>query len=454
MARTDLFDEFDAISAKAWKQKILFELDGADYTESLVYETLEGIKIKPFYTSEDLQKKLPDAVHRGQSWKIAQHIYAANAKMANRKALAAVENGTESLIITLPSEAVPLEEVLRGVPLESTSVHCNPLFLSTSYNKLTSDTLPCFFYTTDCIGQLARTGNWFYNEARDMDLMAQLHHRPNTVASVDGTLYQNAGANRIQQLAYVLAHAHEYLHLLEQKKTLAPNGTIIFKIAVDSNYFLEIAKLRALRCLWDSVACEYGILWDCHIVAIPTKRNKTIYSYNTNMLRTTMECMAAVVGGANTISNLAYDALYHKENGFGERIARNQLLLLKHESYFDAVNNPADGSYYIESLTREMAEKGLELFKSIEKGGGFLAQLKSQTIQKKIKESHEKEQLRFTSEKEILVGTNRYRVELEKMKGELELFPFVKTNPRKTLIEPIIERRLAETNEQKRLSDE
>ena len=97
-----------------------------------------------------------------------------------------------------------------------------------------------------------------------------------------------------------------------------------------------------------------------------------------------------------------------KPNEFGERIARNQLLVLKHESYFDKVNNPADGAYYIESLTKQLAEKALELFKDIEANGGFLSQLKEGTIQRKIKESATKEQADFDSEKVVLLGTNKH----------------------------------------------
>ena len=162
----------------------------------------------------------------------------------------------------------------------------------------------------------------------------------------------------------------------------------------------------------------------------------------------------AILGGADTVANMPYDSLYHKSNEFAERIARNQLLILKHESYFDKVANPADGSYYIESLTTQLAEKALALFKEIEAAGGFIAQLKSGTIQRKIAESAEKEQQLFDSGKEILLGTNKQINKNDRMAHDLELFPFVKIKPRKTLITPIIEKRLAEKMEQDRLESE
>ena len=172
------------------------------------------------------------------------------------------------------------------------------------------------------------------------------------------------------------------------------------------------------------------------------------------MLRTTTEAMSAVLGGADVVFNMPYDAIYHKDNDFAERIALNQLLLLKHESHFDKATNAADGAYYVEQLTTQLAEKALELFKQLEKGGGFLKQVKEHNIQKKIKDSAAKEQKAFDSGKEVLLGTNKYSNESDKMKDTIELFPFVKKNTRKTLIEPIIERRLAEAVEQKRLNDE
>src|SRR5690606_19194296 len=132
--------------------------------------------------------------------------------------------------------------------------------------------------------------------------------------------------------------------------------------------------------------------------------------------------------------NLAHDAIFRKANTFGTRMASNQLLILKHESYFNTVNNPADGTYYIEVITTQLAEKALELFKDIEANGGFLKQLKESTIQRKIKESAEKEQQQFDVNSIVLVGTNKHTNQNDKMKDALELYPFVKTNPRKTLI--------------------
>ena len=334
-----------------------------------------------------------------------------------------------------------------------TPVYFDLQFLSGDYVKSISnaagEAISNVHLNLDIIGNLAKSGNWYQNQEKDHQVLGDILKTTSTnTIEVDVALYQNAGANMVQQLAYTLGHANEYLNHFKELQTIG------FKVAVGTNYFFEIAKLRALRMLWKTLAKEYGLTTNCHIIVEPSKRNKTLYNYNTNMLRTTTESMSAVLGGADTIFNLPYDAIYHKTNDFGERIAINQLLLLKNESHFDKVDSVADGAYYIESLTEQLSEKALLLFKTIEKGGGFLQQLKSHSIQKKIKENAQKEQKNFSAEQEILVGTNKYINQSDKMKDNLELYPFVKINARKTLIEPIIERRLAEAVEQKRLDDE
>lgn len=455
----NLFSEFDKVSAKAWKQKIQFDLRGADYNDNLVWESPEGIKVKPFYHSDDVVDVKNPSFIPDKSWKIGQEIFVADAKKASQKAVEALKRGAESLIFVIPREEIKMAPLLSKLDLQSTPVHLTLQFLSEKYItdllNLNKSNGPNIHLNIDIMGNLALTGNWYFNLKKDHEILGHIlkNMEPQGIGhtlSTDVSLYQNAGANMVQQLAYAIAHANEYLNHFPSQAFQNFN----FKVAVGSNYFFEIAKLRALRLLWKTVSKEYGITGDCHILAYPTKRNKTLYDYNVNLLRTTTECMSAVLGGANTVCNLPYDAIYHKDNEFGERIARNQLLILKNESHFDKVANMADGSYYIEILTKQLAEKALLLFKDIEANGGFLKQLKEQTIQRKIKESALKEQVLFDQKTEILVGTNAYENKNDRMKDDLEMYPFLKTDQRKTLIEPILAKRLSEVLEQKRLGDE
>ncbi|MEJ2112581.1 MAG: methylmalonyl-CoA mutase subunit beta [Flavobacteriaceae bacterium] len=452
----NLFSDFDEVSTKQWKQKIQFDLKGADYNKTLIWDTNEGIHVKPFYNKEDLEH-VQNSISYNSSWKICQSIFVADTKKSNQKALDVFQKGAESIKFIVPNNTISIKDLMSGIDASETEIHFVFQFLDSEFVKQVSSisTNNLIHIHTDIIGNLAKTGNWYQSLNEDHIQFDNIVKDTSTF-SIDITLYQNAGATMVQQLAYALAHTNEYLNHLDKVVTNETKQSIktIFKVSIGTNYFFEIAKLKALRLLYKTLTTEYGFNTDCFIFAIPTKRNKTLYDYNTNMLRTTTECMSAILGGANTGCYLPYDAIYHKDNEFGERIARNQLLILKNESYFDKVNNPSDGAYYIESLTNQLAEKALSIFKDIEENGGFLHQLKQGIIQKKIKESAAKEQELFNTGEDILLGTNKYQNPNDKMKHELELYPFVKTKKRKTLIEPIIARRLPETNEQERLKKE
>ncbi len=447
-----LFKSFPEVSSKAWKQKIQVDLKGADYNDTLIWNTNEGIDVKPFYHQDEFESLPEVSDSKCTQFRICQTIIVENLEDANRLAIEAVENGAEAIKFNLSNPETNINALIKGIDSSHISVHIETTFVNPEIlNNAPNDIV----VNTDIIGHLAKTGNWYENLSSDHKAFESIVSKTNTI-SIDMSLYQNAGATISQQLAYGIAHVNEYLNHLNDSLNQQEKDTlnVVFDVAIGSNYFFEIAKLRALRQLWKALASEYNINTNCHIFASPSRRNKTIYDYNTNMLRTTTECMSAILGGANTISNLAYDAIYHKPNDFGERISRNQLLILKHESYFDKVDNPSDGSYYIESLTEQLSEKALDIFKDIESNGGFLNQLKEGTIQRKIKDSALREEEQFEAEKLVLLGTNRHPNPDDKMKNELELQPFVKTNPVKTLIEPIIEKRLSEKLDINRLNKE
>jgi methylmalonyl-CoA mutase len=447
---SSLFDDFSSVSSKEWKQKIQADLKGADYNESLIWKSPEGIHVKPFYHRDEFKDGFSPIPGEPKNWNIGQFIFIDDEAIANKLAIDALQRGAEALYFTAEKE-FDIENLLKNISVENHTFYFDLKFLSPQFCKNSAFAKATIFVLNDIINHHTQDGNWHQTLKEDFTQLEKIIKETKTL-SVDTTSYQNAGATISQQLAYALAHSNEYLNAFASKPDNVK--TTIFKVAQGSNYFFEIAKIRALRLLYATLAKEYQVNQECHIVALPSKRNKTLYDYNVNMLRTTTECMSAVLGGADTVCNIPYDSLYHKSNEFGERISRNQLLILKHESYFDSVTNPADGAYYIESLTTQLAEKALEIFKDIEKGGGFLNQLKEGTIQKKIKESATKEQQAFDKGEKVLLGTNKHPNKEDRMKHDMELYPFVKTKPRKTLIEPIIEKRLAEKLEQERLENE
>ncbi|HEX9979374.1 MAG TPA: methylmalonyl-CoA mutase subunit beta [Flavobacterium sp.] len=449
----NLFSEFEPVSSKQWKQQIQFELKGADYNETLVWESPEGIKVKPFYHNDELESSVPVS-GKAAGFSICQDIFVFDLDKSIYRAKDSLARGAESLRFTIQDKNTDVVKLLQSLPVNNTNIFLKLDFLSAEFLKNIDTAAAAIsanvFVLVDPVNHLAKDGNWFAGKDNFEVLGSASKEMKNiSIISTDSTLYQNAGANIVQQIAYSLAHVNEYFNRIANIQK-----PVVLQVAVGPNYFFEIAKIRAVRLLFDVIAKEYGHSYPCHILATPTKRNKTLYDYNVNMLRSTTECMSAVLGGADTVTNLPYDAIYHKSNEFGERISRNQLLILKHESYFDKVGNPADGSYYIENLTQQLAEKALVLFKDMEANGGFIQMLKEGTIQKKISESANKEQELFDNGKEVLIGTNKYPNKNDRMAAELELFPFVKTKPRKTLITPIIEKRLAEKNEQDRLETE
>lgn len=448
----NLFDGFNPVSSKLWKQQIQYELKGADYNETLVWESPEGIKVKPFYHTDEARQPLP-VTTKAASFTIGQDIYVRDVPKSAARAASTLERGAEAIRFTLPSADVDLEALVSGMDA-STPVYFDLHFFSVDFlqklNTLAKAKNTTYYVLTDPVGNFAKDGNWYNGGDNFLLLDSVVKNCPHlNCISINGSLYQNAGANMVQQIAYTVSHAVEYFSRIKNI-----NKPVIIQAAVGGNYFFEIAKLRALRIVFEAIAKEYEHYHTCHILATPTKRNKTLYDSTVNVLRTANECMAAITGGADAVFNLPYDALYRKSNEFSDRMARNQMLILKHESYFNAVNNPADGAYYIEELTAQLAERSLALLKEIEAEGGLLKQLSEGNLQRKIQESAAREQQLFNQTHEVLVGTNKYINSNERMAGNIELYPFVKTKPRKTLIVPVIEKRLAEKHEQKRLEEE
>ena len=445
-----LFNEFIGTSSAAWKQKIQVDLKGADYNETLLWKTNEGITVKPFYSKEDRTNTKLNLPKKG--FNICQTIFVDNEKIANSLALDALKRGATSIQF-ISAKPFNCSLLLQNIDINTILIYFKfqflpPVFL-VELSKFINPNKT--FIQLDIIGNLAENGNWFMNLKEDFKQLDFILKSNKTCVSVSSDLYQNAGATIVQQLAYTLAHANEYLNHFG--KDIAEK--IHFTFSAGSNYFFEIAKLRAFRILWATLLKEYDQENnEVHIFTQPSLRNKTLYDYNINMLRTTTEYMSAILGGSNTVSSISYDAMYHKSNEFGERIARNQLLILQQESYLQEAQNFADGTYYIESITHQLAEKALTLFKQIEKGGGFLKQLKAGIIQKKIAESVAKEEEDFHAKRIILLGTNMQPNKNDIMKNELELFPFIKQRNIKTLIVPINRKRLSEIMEKERLEKE
>ncbi len=452
-----LFKDFEPTSVKAWKQKIQADLKGADYNEKLIDHSDEGIDVKPFYHQDTHQNiDLPIT----EDWLITEKIYLENYTAVTKIVNDVTNRGAESLWLIVPEVNTKLFDLLTKINTLQVPVMLEFLELDGTFLKdldefcseLNIDILLNF----DPIKHLSSQGNWQKSQTEDLAIIqqfAQLKHLEPQL-SIDARLFQNAGALKQQELSFSLAVLSEYFNYLSNAQTLPQTIQLNVITSTGSNYFFEIAKLKSYRLLINSLANSFSVAVSVKIIAEPSQRNKTIYDYNVNMLRTTTECMSAVLGGADWVNNLAYDEIFHKTNEFGERISRNQLLILKHESYFDQVHNPTNGSYYIEELTQQLAQKALEEFKSIEKNEGYISELFKGNITKAIEASAKNEEEKLEKTEFVMVGTNKYENTDDRMKADLELYPFVKKQQRQVKFKPIIARRLAEKIELKRLDKE
>jgi len=428
-----LFNEFDTVSEKAWKQKIQVDLKGKDYNKTMLTSTDEGIDIKPFYHRDSHQKlNIPSP----QKWLITEKISIDDLENLEQRQ----SKGSEAFWVQSSLLPKSLKKFKSPIIFEVDSIQ-NIDFVG--QENLT--------YKFDPIYHLSQSGNWFSSQKQDLNLSQKLINSTNSL-SIDSRLYHNSGANITQQLAYTIAHLNSYLKQIDLSQIQTLNLNVFCSIS--PNYFFEIAKLKALRVLINSLCKNQNLNYKLKIISEPGRYHMSIYDYNVNMLRSTTECMSAILGGSDFVCNTAYDDIFKTKNEFSQRIARNQLLILKNESYFDKVSNPSDGCYYIDYLTNALSEKALDLFKSIEKSSGFIQLLFDGKIQEKIEQQYHKSLKQFENKGLKLVGVNIFENKDDQMKNQIEKDVFRKKEKRKTLIKPILERRIAEQFEQKRISKE
>jgi methylmalonyl-CoA mutase len=234
-----------------------------------------------------------------------------------------------------------------------------------------------------------------------------------TIIEVNGAIFQNSGSNLVEELAFSLAMANDYLALLTSQgmEPAQAISSLQLNLAVGSNYFLEVAKLRAVRILWGKICEGYGVKpgeGKIRIHATSSEWNMTLYDPYVNMLRGTTEAMSAIIGGADLVSVLPFDFPYGKSSDFSDRIARNVQIILREEAYFDRVADPSSGSYYIESLTDSTGEKAWELFKETESKGGFRKAFESGWIQEMVHISRNRKIERAASGRDPILGTNSF----------------------------------------------
>ena len=216
------------------------------------------------------------------------------------------------------------------------------------------------------------------------------------------------------EIALIFSALVEQLEFLSKKDKIS-TSKIVIKTGVNSDYFIQIAKLRAIRRLWNNLKIVYNCNNDIHLIVETTLTNKSISDSYNNLIRSTIESMAAIAGGCNELIVSEFDSLNPTDKILSERLAVNQQLILKDESYFDKIADVSCGSYYIESITDAIASKALETFKRFENEGGYFKCIEKSIFFNEINIQAKHQQDKINNQEEVSVGVNRFKNELENL---------------------------------------
>ena len=405
----NLFEEFDAISTEAWREKITADLKGKPF-EKLIWSPEEGIELNPYYRKEDLSysqygiDSLPGEFPfrrgnlinaSGDGWQIVQSIQLDDEESALARLEESELGEIHAFYLTQwerGSEVPNLGTLLSAFDLSQQALHIDvpvePAFLSLDiYSQMGSKGMDRKALTgtliNDPISKAAAKGK-----------RAELHTFARIEAGIqnfnpspwfrgvglDLSYVHEQGGSMTQQIAFALGTLVDYIDWLEVSESKVTLEDLLRRISVTfslgTNFIMEIAKLRAFRLLYAKVVQAYGIedasLQSPFILVKTDKLNQTQYDYYNNLLRTTTEAISGVIGGANAVIVQGFDGLRQAEDAQSSRLARNIQHLLKHESYLDKVIDPAGGSYYIEQATDALGQAAWKMFQDIEKEGGFL----------------------------------------------------------------------------------
>ena len=456
-----------------WRALAEKELRGRD-PDSLTWETLEGITVKPLYTAADTEAlphmgSLPGfgpftrgvkaTMYAGRPWTIRQYAGFSTAEESNnfyRKALAAVQQGV-SVAFDLATHrgydsdharvegdvgkaGVAIDSVedmkilFDGIPLDKVSV-------SMTMNGAVIPILANFIVTgeeqghdraalsgtiqNDILKEFMVRNTYIYPPEPSMRIISDIiaytsDNMPkfNSI-SISGYHMQEAGANLVQELAYTLADGREYVRAATSAGMDVDRfaGRLSFFFAIGMNFFMEIAKLRAARTLWYRVMTEFGAQ-DERSKMLRTHCQTSGVSlqeqdpYN-NVVRTAYEAMSAVLGGTQSLHTNTLDEAIALPTEFSARIARNTQLILQEETGVTKVVDPMAGSYYVEALTNDLIDQAWALMQEVEEMGGMTKAVASGMPKLRIEESAARRQAKIDRGEDVIVGVNKYRKETE-----------------------------------------
>ena len=440
--KQQLFGEFPAVTTEQWESVITADLKGADYERKLVWRTDEGFNVRPYYRAENLEgiKFLGTAsgqfpyvrgVCKNNKWRIHQTVGVKCPAEANATALKLLASGVNSIgfCVCKPLTEADVATLLAGVDFEAAEVTicgseaceiAEGVIALVKASGADPAKVRLNFSIDPIIKEFSKTGEWCcedgtecFEYCAELVKMTEEFKRVRTV-TVNGAEFHNSGSTIVQELAFSLAVGHEYLVKLMQAGLTIDQAarTIRFSLAVSSNYFMEIAKFRAGRLLWSNIVKAYNPAKECsckmYTHAVTSKWNQTVYDPYVNMLRGTTESMSAAIAGVNSLETTPFNASFQEPTDFSRRIARNVQLLLKHESHFDQVSDPAGGSYYIENLTQSVAEQAWKLFTEVEDKGGYIEAFKAGFITDAVDASAAAKDKAVMTRRQVLLGANQY----------------------------------------------
>jgi methylmalonyl-CoA mutase len=424
-----LLEEFAPVRTMDWQALIARDLKDADPEKRLTWRTDEGLGVRPFYRAEDLTElacvdTLPGVFpyRRGAraigEWQIREEIDAANAEEANRMACAAVAAGAGGIAFSgfLVESPRELEKLLRG--LAEIPVH---------FERAGEPMLRMLIER--------RNGSPYAAQiSTGCDALASMEFAAETIwaipagltpFTIHGAPFAEAGATAVEEAGFALAAGVDFLAALAERGVDVNHAAaaLEFSFAVGSTYFFEIAKFRAFRMLWARAVESFGGTHEAaraRIAARTSKWNKTLYDPHVNILRTTTEAMAAVLGGADAVTVTPFDACYKAPDEASRRLARNTQLLLKHEAWLGRVADTGGGSYALETITDFLAREGWRVMQEIEARGGFRKAQAEGMIAQSLERSLAAREQAIASRRRALVGTNQYANPAERALGRID----------------------------------
>ncbi|NHC40001.1 methylmalonyl-CoA mutase [Bacillus sp. MM2020_1] len=428
---------FPSCTTLEWKAKAEQSLKGKT-VESLQTTTYENIILKPLYTDQDenpvsdypggsdFRRGIYPLGYLTNDWVVAQQLSYETVEELQQKLNQSFDKGqtaitfdvSKNLLITETNLAKVLAESYRKYPFSINAKGRQISFLAEleriveqdgAFDKVSgyigADPV-AIFAEEGCISE-EFINDWVKNIARSNEKFPNLR-----TILIDTAPYHRGGASADQELGIAMAEGLFYLENIQDVGLELDEifEKMIFQFSIGGNFFMEIAKLRAARILWNRISNVYGAPDDksrMHIAAETSSFTKTINDPHVNLLRAGDEAFAAVVGGIQYLHVSPFDELTGSTS-VSERIARNIQLLLKEEAHLKKVIDPAGGSWYVEELTNNLAEKAWGFFQTIEAKGGILEVLKSSWLQQEIAKVYQKKNHDVQTRKKSIVGTNVY----------------------------------------------